>query len=151
MLLDNRAQGKIGDVLAEHIGKDARLSILSSCFSIYAYSLLKDQLRRVDSLRLLLPAVTASSAASGEALFRVAELAGGETTDRRLRNRLDIAAIARDCAGWLRDKAEVRAVASPTPQNLIHVANCGGDALRSAAARRSPRRAWVSRRRRASI
>lgn len=129
MFLDNRDQGKIGDVLAEHIGKDARLSILSSCFSIYAYSLLKDPLRKVDSLRLLLPAGAASSAASVEAVFRVAELSGGETTDRRLRNRLDMAAIARDCAGWVQDKAEIRAVASPTPQNLIHVANSGGDAL----------------------
>ena len=61
--------------------------------------------------------------------FRVAELAGGETTDRRFRNQLDIARIARDCAQWLRDNAEVRAVTFPTPQNLIHVANRGADAV----------------------
>ncbi len=122
MLLDNKAQGKIGDVLAERLAAGARLSLLSSAFSIYAYSLLKDHLKRAASVRLLLPT-------AGEAAFRVAELAGGEDTDRRFRNQLDIARIAQDCAQWLRDTAEVRAVALPTPQNLVHVVNRGADAL----------------------
>ncbi len=129
MLLDNRAQGRVADVLAERIAKGARLSMLSSGFSIYAYSLLKDHIKRIDSLRLLLPAGAPSGAAAGDAGFCVEELAGGEVTDRRFRNQLDMARIARDCAKWLRDTAEVRAVRSPTPQNLIHVVNRGADGL----------------------
>ena len=129
MLLDNRAQGKVGDVLADGIAKGARLSMLSSGFSIYAYSLLKDHLKKVGAVRLLLPAGTVPAAAPGDRPLRVEELAGGETTDRRFRNQLDMPRIARDCAQWLSDNAEVRAVASPTPQNLIHVANSGADAL----------------------
>jgi hypothetical protein len=129
MLLDNRAQGRVADVLAERIAKGAQLSMLSSGFSIYAYSLLKDHLKRVGSLRLLLPAGATPASVADDAVFRVEELAGGETTDRRFRNQLDMARIARDCAKWLRDTAEVRAVRSPTPQNLIHVANSGADGL----------------------
>ena len=129
MLLDNRSQGRVADVLLERIAKGAQLSMLSSGFSIYAYSLLKDHLKKVDSLRLLLPAGAPAASAENDASFRVAELAGGETTDRRYRNQLDMARIARDCARWLRDTADVRAVGSPTPQNLIHVANPGAEGL----------------------
>ena len=129
MLLDNRAQGRVADVLVERIAKGAQLSVLSGSFSIYAYSLLKDHLKKVDSLRLLLPAGAPAASADNGASFRVAELAGGSTTDRRYRNQLDMARTARDCAKWLRDTADVRAVGSPTPQNLIHVASRGADGL----------------------
>lgn len=129
MLLDNWAQGRIADVLVERIAKGAQLSMLSSGFSIYAYSLLKDHLKKADSLRLLLPAAASAASAANDAGIRVAELTGRETTDRRDPNQLDMARVARDCANWLRSVADVRAVASPTPQNLIHVANSDTDAL----------------------
>ncbi len=40
-LLDNKTQGKVGETLAGSIGQDARLSIVSSLFSIYGYRSLK--------------------------------------------------------------------------------------------------------------
>ena len=61
MLLDNKTQGKVGDVLAESIEKDARLSMLSSLFSIYGYEALQRELGKVAAVRILLPMGTASS------------------------------------------------------------------------------------------
>ena len=108
MLLDNKATGKVGDVLKKSIRKDARLSMLSSLFSVYGYEALRKELSRVASARLLLPAGPAPGSGGGIAAFRVAGLVGTEV-DRRLRNSLDLTKVARDCAEWLERKVEVRA------------------------------------------
>ncbi len=55
MLLDNRSHGNVGDVLADNIKKDARLSMVSSLFSIYGYEALSKELGKVAAARILLP------------------------------------------------------------------------------------------------
>lgn len=127
-LLDNKGQGKVGDALAKSIVKDARLSMLSSLFSIYGYDALRKELGRVDAVRLLLPATFNAVPPGPNEVFRVNGLAGCEV-DRQLRNSLDVAKIARECADWLNRKAEIRAVTTPVPQNLFHVANGDGAAI----------------------
>jgi len=126
MLLDNKAQGKVGDVIAEAVEPDAQLSVLSSLFSVYGYEFLRRELGQIASLRLLLPAAGNSTPIGSEASFRVGALAGTEL-DRRFRNSMNLAKVARECADWLNRKAEIRAVATPVPQNLFHEANKGGD------------------------
>lgn len=121
MLLDNRAHGKVGDALAPHLQPTSRLSVVSALFSIYGYQALARELGQVESVRLVLPAASAADGLE----FRVSALAGS-AADRRLRNGLDLARIARECAQWLDQKAEVRAATSPIPQNLIHAANPNG-------------------------
>lgn len=128
MLLDNRTHGKVGDALAEGIKSGADLSVLSGLFSVYAYDLLRRELARVASIRLLLPTGPAGASVGDDQPFRVPGLAGTDA-DRRFRNTLNLSKVARDCADWLERKAEVRAVASPVTQNLFHVANGNGDAL----------------------
>ena len=128
MLLDNKTTGKVGDELGKSIKKDARLSMLSSLFSVYGYEALRKELSRVASVRLLLPAGVTTGSGGGLDGFRVAGLVGTEV-DRRLRNSLDLTKIARECAEWLEQKAEVRAVTIPVPQNLFHVANGDGDGV----------------------
>ena len=126
MLLDNKTHGKVGDVIAKSIGKDARLSMLSSLFSIYGYGSLHKELEKVAAARILLPMGTDLGGVG--AAFRVSGLVGTEV-DRRFRNTLNIGQVARECAEWLDRKAEVRAVATPVPQNLFHVANSNRNAI----------------------
>jgi len=128
MLLDNKTTGKVGDELGKSIKKDARLSMLSSLFSVYGYEALRKELSRVASVRMLLPAGPMMGSDDGLDAFRVSGLVGTEV-DRRLRNSLELTNIARECADWLERKAEVRAVTIPVPQNLFHVANGDGDAV----------------------
>lgn len=128
LLLDNKTQGKVGDVLAENLHDDARLSILSSAFSIYAFEALRRELSRVDSVRLLLQTTPQAPSSPSDGTFTVPGLIG-DTADRRYRNRLDAAKVARECAAWLERKAEVRAVAAPVAQNLYHVANSESEAV----------------------
>jgi len=126
MLLDNKAQGKVGDVLTKSIEKDARLSMLSNLFSIYGYEPLWRELRKVAVARILLPMDT--SLGGVNTTFRILGLAGTEA-DRRFRNTLNITQVARKCAEWLERKAEVRTIAMPVPQNLFHVANNNGNTV----------------------
>ncbi|MBL7223218.1 MAG: helicase, partial [Candidatus Brocadiae bacterium] len=128
MLLDNRGQGKVGDALAEGIQANARLSILSSCFSVYGYSALKEQLARAGALRLLVSSDDVPAASARERPFRVAGIAGSQA-DRRFRNSLNLVATARECARWLQQKADIRAVSLPVFQNLFHIENPDGSAM----------------------
>lgn len=124
MLLDNKTQGKVGDVLADSIQKDARLSIISGFFSIYGFAAMKKELARIGGLRLLLPL----DGADQQLPPHIPALAGTEA-DRRFRNTLNLTQIARECALWLGQKAEVRGITLPVPQNLFHVTNPTGDAM----------------------
>ena len=51
--LDNTGRQRLGDALKEAIGEDARLSIIASYFTVYAYSELKEELSRVRELRFV--------------------------------------------------------------------------------------------------
>lgn len=128
VLLDNKGQGKVGDALAEGIQANAHVSILSSLFSIYGYSSLKKQLEPAGVLRLLIPSNDTSAASGKVQPFRVAGLTGSEA-DRRFRNSLNMAELARDCSQWLQQKAEIRAVSLPVLQNLFHIENPDGSSI----------------------
>lgn len=127
-LLDNKGQGKVGDAIAEGIQANARLSILSGLFSVYGYSALRKQLSRAGLLRLLIPSNDVPVTSGSEQPFRVVGLTGSES-DRRFRNSLNLAEIARECAQWLQQKAEIRTVSLPVPQNLFHIENPDGSAI----------------------
>jgi len=128
VLLDNKGQGKVGDILAEGIQANAHISILSSLFSIYGYSALKKQLEHAEVLRLLIPSNDTPVASGNVKPFRVAGLTGSEA-DRRFRNSLNMAELARDCSRWLQQKAEIRAVSLPVLQNLFHIENHDGSSI----------------------
>ncbi len=129
MLLDNKGQGKVGDALGKSIQADARFSVVSGLFSIYGYAVLKNQLARIDALRLLIPSNDAGAMLPGDKhLLQVEGLAGDEG-DRRFRNSLNLTEIARECAGWLEQKADIRAVSLPVFQNLFHIENTDGSTV----------------------
>lgn len=123
-LLDNKAQGKVGDAITQNIQADARLAIASSFFSIYGYSILSKQLKEVQSLRLLLPL----NGISNETPFCIKGLADIDA-ERSFRNNLDLAKVARECAQWIEKKAEVRGISLPVAQNLIHIENLDEESI----------------------
>lgn len=126
MIIDNKANGKIGEELRKNIAKNARLSVISSIFSIYGYSELKTELEKTDTFRLLLPQTSYQGKNRIDNELEIRDLTGSEV-DRRFRNNLNLTQIARECAEWLSRKAEIKAVAIPIPQNLFHVAKTDGE------------------------
>lgn len=122
MLLDNKKTGKVGDRLKECLEKGSRLSIISSLFSIYGFDVLQKELRKVESVRLLLSKPPVSADETLPPLFRGLS---GDRFERRFQNKLTQTQIARECAAWLAEKTEIKAVNTPhtLDQNLFHIQN----------------------------
>ena len=110
--LDNKQSGRVIDELREGIRAGSRISLIAAGFSIYAYAALQEKLDTVASFRLLLSGVSADGAKNA------AQQLAGAKEEIGVRQRLDQAAIARDCAAWLREKADVRALPMPAPHIL---------------------------------
>lgn len=112
---DNYRRGKVGDFLKAKITSGSKLSIVSAYFTIHAYAALKTQLDQIDSLKFLF----------GEPRF-ITSL-DPEKTDKKafaivdeglqLRNQLAQKRLARECAQWITEKAEIRSVRKT---NLLH-------------------------------
>lgn len=126
MLLDNKKNGKVGDALREHLTEGAKLSVISGLFSIYGFESLKNELKGLDKFRLILAQEPANDLPDG----KVAALAGDEF-ELRFRNRLDQNRIAKECAKWLADKADIKVARNPQAfgQNLLLAQGKDGDAI----------------------
>ena len=115
MLLDNKNNGHVGNELSKNLIAGSKLSILSKLFSIYGYAVLRKELNDLPEIRFLL---------SEWGDFHLQSLIGSEST-RGLINKLDQKRLAHDCAAWLSEKVEARALIGQgrISQNLFHVEN----------------------------
>ena len=120
MLLDNKKNGKVGDALKENLHAGAKLSVISGLFSIYGYESLKKELNQIENVRLLFSKLEISD----EGGFNFQSL-NGDSFERRYKNRLNQATIAKECANWLAKKADIKVVSNPhiLNQNLFHIQN----------------------------
>ena len=132
-ILDN-VSALLGDDIKSAATPGARLKIAASCFSIYAFEALKEELSRVGSLEFIFTAPT----------FVPEDVADGVRKERRefyipkvrresglhgtefeiqLRNKLTQRAIARECAQWIRKKVAFRSNTTKAPmQQFMYVA-----------------------------
>ncbi len=98
----------MGDFLREKIEPNCDLSIVSAYFTIYAYGALEQELASIDRMRFLF----------GEPRF--IKSLDPERTDKKsfkiedegltLANRLNQKRLARECAAWISEKAEIRSI-----------------------------------------
>ncbi len=91
---------------------ESKISIAASCFSIYAFQELKEQLKDIKELRFIFtsPTFTTDKVSKQQRefyiprLYRERSLYGSEF-EIKLRNELTQKAIAKECAEWIRQKA----------------------------------------------
>ena len=110
--LDNKGQQRLGDALARSIDDGAKLSIISSYFTVFAYGELKEELSKLEEVRFLFSEPTFVKRMADAKDPREFELArrsrergiGGTGLELTLRNNLNQRAIARECAEWIRSK-----------------------------------------------
>ena len=115
---DNHSRGQVGEFLKEQIKEGANLSIVSAYFTIYAYEKLKEELNSIHHLRFLFGQPT---------FIKPSQLNPDQKKPREykiedngcitLENTLHQKAIAKQCAEWLRQKAEIRSMVKP---NFLH-------------------------------
>ena len=114
--LSNIGTERLGDALASAIDDDAKLSIISSYFTVFAFGELKEELQKIDSLRFIFsePTFIKKMQSSKEPMeFVLARRErergiGGTGLELTLRNNLNQRALARECAEWIREKTEFR-------------------------------------------
>lgn len=134
-LLDN-INHLLGDDLKESLKPASRLKVAASCFSIYAYEALKQELEKVDSLQFIFTAPTfvpdevTDKVTKERREFHIPKLDRekslyGTEFEIQLRNKLNQRAIAKECADWLRRKATFRSNRSKAPMQQFACVQAG--------------------------
>ena len=127
-IIDN-ISSLLRDDLVEVLTSKSVLQIAASCFSIYAFKALREKLLKIDRLQFLFTAPTfVLDAPEKDArefyipqATREQSLYGTEF-EVRLRNVLEQKAIAKECADWIREKAEFKSnVTNQIVPGFIHV------------------------------
>lgn len=113
-ILDN-VNKTVKDDLASTVSKGDKISIAATCFSIYAYEVLKKQLEDIDELRFVFtsPTFLQEKASREKREFYIPRMNRerslyGTEFEVKLRNKLTQKAIARECADWIRKKVHFR-------------------------------------------
>lgn len=117
-LIDNINKTLASD-LKETIKPGSKISIAASCFSIYAYQELKEQLENIESLQFIFtsPTFTTEKAKKEKREFYILKLKRerslyGTEFEVKLRNELSQKAIAKECAEWIRSKVTFKSNAT---------------------------------------
>ena len=114
---DNFSNGTVGEFLESCISSQSDVSIVSAYFTIYAYSYLKNNLDKINSLRFLF----------GEPTF-IKSMDPDKTNVRDFKieddklvipieSRLVQKNIAKECSAWIKNKTEIRSMVRP---NFLH-------------------------------
>lgn len=109
----------LGESLKEALRPGSRLRIAASCFSIYAYEALKEELEQVEAVEFIFTSPTFVHGQATDKLpkekreFFIPKLERerslyGTDFEIQLRNKLTQRAIARECADWIRRKVQFR-------------------------------------------
>ena len=120
-ILDNTEGKRLVDSLRANLDDEAKLSIISAHFSLFAFGELREELERLDSVRFLFSEPTFiqdMGRVAGAPECDIARRAQGErekvladsSLELTLRNKLNQRALARACASWLREKVTFRSV-----------------------------------------
>ncbi|WP_063668611.1 helicase-related protein [Aliivibrio fischeri] len=116
----------LGDDLKHTLHSGSKLKIAASCFSIYAYEALKEELEQIESLEFVFTAPTFIESEVSDKLrkekreFHIPKEQRersfyGTEFEIQLKNKLTQKAIARECADWIRRKAVFRSNTTGAP------------------------------------
>ena len=126
-LIDNVNKNLAQD-LKQNIKINSKVSIAASCFSIYAYQELKEQLENIDELRFIFtsPTFNTEKAKKEKREFYIPKLNRerslyGTEFEIKLRNELSQKAIAKECAEWIKNKVTFKT--NTTSENMVGFIN----------------------------
>lgn len=130
-VLDNK-KNKVVDELKNELKKGSKLSVISAYFTIYAYAELKKELSKIDNMRFIFTEPTfVKKDRELVREFYIEHINGnklsGNDFEIKLRNEMKQAAIAKECAKWLSEKAEIKSLkkSNPAQPRLVYIENDG--------------------------
>lgn len=114
-IIDNKSE-KLGDDLKISILPGTKMQVCASLFSMYGFESLKKELGTIDSLKFIFSDPTFVKSESSKKESKEFELTirnrektiNGSEFEVRLKNELTGQAIARECAKWIKQKAEFK-------------------------------------------
>lgn len=114
-IVSNVGNDRVFNILSDHLQHGVGLKAVSSAFSIYAFDQLRARLRSSSGLQLVLP----PEGLEGISLF------GGDA-DRTVRNQLQLKWLARSCAQWIDNHADIRFSGRSLSQSMLIVDGATG-------------------------
>lgn len=126
-IINNRQYGLIGDCIKENIENGSKLSITSAYFTLYAFEELKEEFSKIEELRFIFGRPTFIENSNVKIQDRIRkherEIWGLEE-ERKYKNDLNQAYIAREMAKFIKSKAKIKSVISkPNNGNVYHIEN----------------------------
>ena len=110
-IVSNTGTDRVVDLIGPLLRSGHQVDLASNEFSLFAFGELAEKLDSMAKARLILPPDLSELSLSGT------------DADRAARNRLQSRWIARRCADWVEEKAEVRRATQPIPQGAIALRN----------------------------
>lgn len=128
MELINNTSKTLRDDLSVEIKHGSKLSVAAACFSIYAFEVLKKELKSISELRFIFtsPTFTTEKVKKEKREFYIPRLNRerslyGTEFEVKLRNELTQKAIAKECADWIRQKVTFKS--NVTNDNMMGFIN----------------------------
>ncbi len=120
----------LGDSLKETLTPGGKLKIAASCFSMFAYEALREELEKLEAVEFIFTSPTFAQGESTDKIrkerreFFIPKLERerslyGTEFEIHLRNKLTQRAIARECADWIKRKATFRSNATKAPMQQL--------------------------------
>lgn len=131
-LIDNKSK-LLGDDLQKEITKGAKLKMVASYFSIYAFEALRDELSEIEELQFIFPSPTFVNKGIKDNIKKekreyyipqrmMEHSLYGTEFEIRLRNQLTQKVIARECAEWIKAKVKFKSnITENELQNFIYL------------------------------
>lgn len=138
--IDNRTK-LLGDDLKKEIESGSKVRIAASCFSMYAFNELKEELSKIKELEFVFTSPTFTNDSFSDNVKkekreffipkqdRESSLYGSEF-EIKLRNKMSLKAVARECADWVRNKVQFKSnITNSTMPNFIGIEKPNGEAV----------------------
>mgnify|MGYP003599658403 FL=1 len=124
-IIDN-INSLLGEDLKHELTPNTKLKIAASCFSIYAFAALKNELQHIDSLQFIFTSPTFVPNEATDKIqkerreFHIPKPSAeknfyGTEFEIQLRNKLNQRAIAKECADWILNKATFKSNKTKAP------------------------------------
>ncbi|MCG4580083.1 helicase-related protein [Clostridium cochlearium] len=121
-VLDNK-KNKVVDELKSELKKGSKLSVISAYFTIYAYAELKKELNKIENMRFIFtePTFVKKDRELTREFYiehnNEKKILGNEF-EIKLRNEMNQAIIAKECAAWISEKVEIKSLKQYNPAQL---------------------------------
>ena len=126
--LNNKANNLVYKELKNAIKDGSKLSVISAYFTMYAYYELKDELDKIDDMRLLFTQPSFLDEEDKEVreyFINNENDIFGNDYEIRLRNEMNQSPVSKLCSNWIKDKVEVKSFKKPNTAQprMINVEN----------------------------